>query len=52
VVSAVAAAVQEVAAQAAQGWQDWRVKMNRPTIAEIIGVHLPDESIRIAGGLD
>lgn len=43
--AADAAAAQEVA----QGWQDWMKKMNRPTIAEIIGVHLPGGSIRIAG---
>jgi hypothetical protein len=41
-------AVQEVA----QGWQDWMMKMNRPTIDEVIGVQLPEGSIRIAGGLD
>jgi hypothetical protein len=44
--SAGAAAAQEEA----QGWQDWMVKVNRPTIAEIIGVRLSDGSIRIAGG--
>ena len=48
--SAVAAAAQEVAEEAEEGWQDWMVKMNRPTIGEIIGVHLPDGSIRNAGG--
>jgi hypothetical protein len=34
-----------------EGRQDWMVKLNRPTIDEIICVHLPDGSIRIAGGL-
>ena len=51
-VDSAAAAEQEVAEEVAEGWQDWMMKMNRATIAEIIGVHLPDGSIRIAGGLD
>jgi hypothetical protein len=39
--SAPRAAMPEVA----EGWQDWIVKMNRPTIDEIICAHLPDGSV-------
>ena len=38
---AAGAAMQEVAEE----WQDWIVKMNRPTIDEIICAHLPDGSV-------